>query len=542
MSPGKFQMLDICSLRMAHEWDKLYQYNQLLNFYPNIASYLNVFIKLADPVVDYYYPECLSKFAIKVQITIGYKVSRKISVLPFYPKRAVQDDPKLKDSTELRMFKSGATIVPFKGPMMEFHSEPVRYSTRFKTSVFENVNYLNWGLDHLARENVPTQVQLGTGFTVGPTPYINPINGEEATQFVNDPDVCSVYHKTFNKDTKDCEASGFGTATEYIGVSYLWELIEYGADFKSINTPRLSYKLENEQPILDKWMENFQKSRANVSPLPILEDVEKAFGLKSLNSVWFLNGDDPKEAAASVVVGDDCNFGNMDSKISIPLYLQRDRYGFPLIDKTWQNVYDSYTKLSDTDDIDELVETAISLFGDELVIEGGKLLTGKTARGIVTKLSQNIITLLPRLNSSMVNGLLARTVATQITSGVVRTMAAVGTTFTVVGISVFVANIIDALLHFFDPAGLNLRFTHKQLRIIASRANDGLLIKYGHRNPEVTFEYLCNLFNIWSIEGRIKLAISIYILKAPNVQPIHAKTGMLFLTVVPLLLSLFTKP
>lgn len=503
--------LDKCTTRMAYEWDKLYRYNQLLDTHPHIASHLRVCIKKAHPVHDYYYPEFLTEYALVVYINVSAQAARKLNVIPFYPTRALLEEPLLAHEMDLRFFQSGKTIVPFMGPMMEVGARtPMRYSDRFQCAVYENVEYLRWGLDHLSRHNssYATVKQLGSGFTVDEAPYVDPEHGYEAPRFLVDANLCGVYHKGF--DGKECTNTAWQTATEYAGFSYLWGLMEYGADLKSIYAPRLEYRLpvDLEQRMIRDFMTFFNEVNPLALPLNLWRPISQEWGLTDTDCVWVRMGDSTPDA---LYRGADCVFSN-GSK-GVPNHLMTDKYGFPKRDAEWLNFYKDYQKaahLGDTDDYMEFFNSMVQIFGTDALLGAGTMLTSDWFIGRMEKTASLVADVLPR-------GLVTRL---GVNSLVVDTVQAMGSSlrllngvFNATNIVLMITGIVDAILQAVDPVGVGERPTQALLDKVAARSHEAIVGVFGTRNPRVEFGHIASTFSIPSSLNRIKIAFMAYSLQ-----------------------------
>lgn len=542
------EVLDMCTLRMAYEWDKLYLFNKILKKYPHIGSVLCVSIKLADPIYDYYYPEVFQGYAIKVHISLGAKAAAKLNIVPFYPTRALEDYPELKNSKQLRFFKSGYTVVPFMGPMIEFHNIPMRYSKRFKTAVFENAHYLRWGFDHLARSEKITTVQLGTGFTLDPKPLVDSTTGHEYIRFINDDQLCSVYHKDYDPSSHECLDTSFQKFTQYLGTSYIWELINYGADFKNIHTPRIDYRLEKEEEdnLIERFMFEFYSVRDGVKPFPLGVDARKEWGLVSIDSVWYMDGD-RRKCTGALFTGDQCTFSNVDPtppSIPIPNNLQTDKYGFPLTDQNWWELCEKYStckeRLGDAETVDftKFSKEIIGLFGTDILLEGGIVLTRDVFLSQLTRMSTIVKDALPHLSAIFSSRLTATLAINSMTIDVVTlviraVLFTVKTILIVMSIFLLIMNVIDFGLHAGDPADLHERLSQSVLDQMAVRSVDALLEAFGERNPRVDLSYLAQCFSIPSALTQFKIAFFMFALQPKN--KFELDTNVAYLLGVPCL-------
>lgn len=567
VSREQMQVLDLCTLRMSYEWNKLHQYNALLEQQPHIGSYLSVFIKLADPVHDYYYPEFLKPYAIKVHITMGRMCTRKMNVIPFYPTRALNDYPKLRASNELRFFKSGSTLIPFKGPMMEFTQQPIRYSKRFKGAIYENVTYLKWGLDHLTRDTTSTTTQLGLGFTVDIEPYVNPHTGVEATRFLNDEQVCSVYHKGFNEHTHECVSSGWQTATTYIGISYLWELLEYGADFESINTPRLDYRIdsETEKRCIDHFQKMFRSVNPCAKPFNICDDATQQWKLTSTDCVWYLDGDDETKLGHTYY-GTECNFHNepppppssgsdkgattatTTKTAPIPPNMMLDRYGFPLTDQMWLELLDRYAHITKKLEphkeelIFDKVKNILASIGVDVGLETGRFLTGKWFATRVNNIAAFVRQALPEMSTMvgtrLTNALALNTISIDMIEMELRSLvASINAALGAITIFLVVVNVVDMILNATDPAGIYKRYTQHTLDTLADRSSETFIKVFSNRNVRVEMNYLAHCFGLSSITTQINIALTIHSLQ-PQGKCFRYGRSALYLLALPCLMQL----
>lgn len=551
MNAEQIKMLELCTLRMSYEWDKLYQFNGLLKRHPYIASVLCVSIKLADPQTDYYYPEIFSGYAIKVHISIGRKGAAKLNVIPFYPTRAVQDDPRLKDSTDLRFFMSGYTVVPFMGPIAKYQQHPMRYSKRFKTTIFENEHYLRWGFDHLSRGNTTTTVQLGTGFTVDSEPYVDPKTGNEATRFINDDKVCAVYHKYYDPETHECIDTTWQTITQYLGTSYIWELVNYGVDFKDIKTPRLDYRLDKnvEKTLIEKFTKELFSVREGLKEFPLLVDARREWGLSTPDSVWYLDADEETAVNARLYVGDECQFNNVHEYTSppIPPNLQTDKYGFPISDPIWVDLLTKYTHLQehldDKESIDYVTFTTelMKLFGADLLLESGIVMTRGVFLSQVKHMTAILKSALPHMNAVLISkfgtNLAIKSMTIDIISIMARnTLIAVKTILSTANIFILFVNIIDISLHFADPIHIYERLTQSVLDQVAARSHDSLIGAFGERNTRVDISHISSCFDVPSAISQIKITLFIYALRP--IGKFALKENIAYILGIPCLMQL----
>lgn len=545
----QMKMLETCTLRMAYEWDKLYQFNVLLKNHPYIASVLCVSIKLADPKTDYYYPDFFTGFAIKVHISVGRRAAGKLNVVPFYPTRAIQDEPHLKESTELRFFASGYTIIPFMGPMSQYHQHPMRYSKRFKTTIFENEHYLRWGFDHLARDNTITTVQIGTGFTVYSEPYIDPVTGNEATRFINDDQLCAVYHKYYDPETHECVDTTWQTVTQYLGTSYFWELLSYGADLKDIHTPRLDYRLDKkiENDLITKFNNELFSIREQVKEFSLMVDARREWGLSSCDCVWYLDGDG--DDGGRLYVGTECQFNNVHEYTSppIPINLQTDRYGFPLTDPIWVDMFNKYTHFEEhlgameSVDYSKFTKEMIQLFGVDLLLEGGIVLTRDVFLAQVTSMSAILKSALPHLNTTLISKLSINLAIKNMTIDIVAIMIrnaliTVKTILSASSVFMLIANIFDISLHLADPIHIHERLTQSVLDQVAARSHDALIGAFGERNTRVDFSYIARCFDVPTAISHMNIALFIYAMQPTN--KFALKTNVAYILGIPCLVQL----